>query len=199
MSMEQFGNKLGDSIRKILEQYREKDYLVVNRQMIGSFYHIFADAIYNYETGIIIVERFFPIQNAEPINARYRTLNKQDAEKAKKIKEELRSILATDILGVDEEGKAKLQERINELSEESKNIVPDASALKMYKYKNLPLNRMALYNEGEIASLSQVYASFVMSATMFLGMQNPMDYELMVSTMDYDDYTDLIVIPIKKE
>lgn len=199
MNMEQFGSKLGDSIKNVLEQYKEKDYLVANRQLVGSFYHIFADAIYNYETGIVIVERFFPMEKAEPVDAKYQTLNKENLERAKLIKAELRSILATDISGVDEQGKEKLQQRINELSEECKEVLPDAAGIKMYKHKNVPLNRIALYSEGELSTLSQIYASFVMSATMFLGMQNPMDYELMVSTIDYDDYTDLIVIPIKKE
>lgn len=197
MRIEDYGNKLKESIKKVLLEHKNGEYLVIDRGMAGNFYHIFADALYDYERGIILIERLFFEYNATPISVKYKTLSKENLEKAKSIRSKLREVLVKDISSSD--GEMERQKEIDELSAQCKDITPEIATIEMYKYKNMPLNKLSLYKEEDIDVLSEIYASFAISATMFLGMQDLSQYEVNVSTIKHTDYIDLILVPIKKE
>lgn len=192
-----FNHDLRESIKAALISFRGRNNLTINRQLSNSFVHIFADSLYDYEKGVILLDRFYRESACQKIGVPIKDFSSEDKELIKDVKDELQSLLKGHVLGTgDKEGR---QLRITELEDKLKGIIPSDTLLDAYVYDGLPLSKFDLYEDSQMDVLADVYAAFAVNTLLFMsfGTASYMDY--MISSIDGDDYTDLIIVPIKKE
>lgn len=190
-------DKLSEMTYKFFEKFKGKSLLVANRYVNLNFIDVFGDSLYNYERGIILLERFFKKDKCKQKGQKYKTITEDE----KKLIDEFAnfSINIPKVEVLSEEEKEKYTKKIKEYDENIQKIQPKMQVLDVYKYGDLVLAEIDLMTEENLKTLCDMYALFGINTLLVLTWSNTQNTTLCLKTIEYADYVDLILIPLKAD
>lgn len=188
---------VSDSIFKALTFLKDKSLLITNRNTNLNFIDVFADSLYNYERGIVLLERFFKKDKCRQKGEQFKTITEEEKQLVQDFATFSINIPDSSTLTEKEQDEytAKIQEFENKISD----IHPRIQLLDSYKYDDLNLVELSLMPDEQLKMISDMYAGFSISLLSSLTWSSLAGMSFGVKTIEYDDNIDLILIPIKAD
>lgn len=186
---------ISGEILKVFEKFLNEDLLVVNRSLDASYFNLFADSMFHYQTGVVLVERFFKKNKCRKKGTTHKSYKQKDIDLMNEFRKFTEDI--PDVKDLSEEEVNKINIKINEYKSKISVIEADVSLLKTYQYDEYKLMEIHLLDKAYLQGISLLYAEFatvILSTSMWNSLK---DIEIIVKTIEYDDYIDLIVFPVK--
>lgn len=177
-----------------LHRMKDGDFLVIDRQRKGDFFSVFSDALFDYDNGIIIVERFFKREKCKNRGDRVKTFSESDKELLLQFQTFSNSIPKSSILS--EQEKKEYEDKINEFVTEISKMKPDITAINAFAYKNYILSEFNNIDDDTLEKMSTLYAALCVNMLTALTWRTITDVSVGVTTIDRDDYIDMVFMPI---
>lgn len=176
---------------------KNKNLLITNRSVNSFFINTFADSMYAYQKGIVLIERLFKKDKCKQKGEKYKTISEEEKNLIREFTDFSNKIPELNTLS--ELEKSVYSNKINEYDEKINNISPKLQTLDTFKFCELSLAELDLIDDETLKNISDIYSSFSISFLSALTWTMPTDINYGIKTMEYDDYIDLILIPIKIE
>lgn len=186
---------LSSVIQSAFEVFSGKNMYIINRKAERGYYFVFAEALFDYEAGVLLLERFYKKEKCAPSGTKIKTFSEDDRQLMidfHKFSEEI-----PDVASIDEDEKLQISVRLKEFQDKVKQIKPDITVLDTYRYKDYLLVSFDDTEDTTKEVMANMYADFGITMLSTLAWAALKDVSFMVSTIEFDDYVDLILIPIK--
>jgi len=188
-------DKISELIKQCFDSLKGQDLLITNRRISGDYFSTFADSLYAYEKGIVLLERFFKKDKCKWIGQEYKEFSEKDKELLKEFEEFAHNIPTS--IDTTQEERTKYSDKLEGYQGRIKNIAPKIGIINDYMYDDIRLILLDDVEDEGLKNLSNSYSSFgiAMLTTLTWGNINGLSFG--ITTINYDDYVDLILIPIK--
>lgn len=198
LNEDSFVKNLSESIKEVMLELKEKDFFVTQRNAGTWFIQIFGDAIFTYDFGILLVERFYKGSKCNKKGKKVKTISDDDKKNIIEFTKLAKDIPNSSELS--EEEQEKYLNTIKEYQDILKNVKPEIKVLEKHHYKDIPLASLSELTNEEIDIICESNASFACSFLMNMSWGSIfMQCGLILSTVESNDYIDLILIPTKVE
>lgn len=191
--------RLAEQIENLFKKYEEDnlldELLVVDRTLDTSFFEIYSDSTFHYQKGVVLVERFFKKDKCKKKGFKYKSFKDEDKELIKEF--EIFSKSIPNVENLSEEEISKYNLTINEYRDKIRDLKPDITVLKTYEYSDYKLKELKLIDEVQRHIISKLYSEFAIVTFSSLMWSALDEIDILIKTIEYDDYIDLIVFPIK--
>lgn len=195
------GDNLFDQISKLILDSMNKmiggEFLVVDRQIKGDFFSIFSDSLFDYDAGIILLERFFKRDKCKLKGEKVKTFTDDDKKIISEFELFSNSIPKAAVLTESE--RQGYTDKINEYLSKIKEMTPDIRTIESYSYKRYALAEFENIDKDTLEKMSQIYAAFCINMISALTWSSLQSVSIGVTTIEYDDYIDMILTPIRME
>lgn len=189
--------KIAEVIKKGFKLFEKENFLIVSRGSGDSYFKILRDSLFDYVEGVVLLERFFKKDKCTQKGEKYKTLSEKDKKTIRDFEE-----LATNIPSASElnnEEIKKYTDKINEYNEKMFEIKPELRVYDTFKYQDINLVEFDLIPDEEKEIMCSMYADYALTFLSFITWSPVTESSYMITTIEYSDYVDLILMPIKKE
>lgn len=189
-----FLKQLKELVLKSLKQMKGNELLIINRQLKGGFYSIFRDAFYDYQKGVILLERFFKKQKCSKKEEGVKTFSEKDKALLQEFNEFSKSI--PNVVDLTLEEREEYTEKINKYLVEINQMSPEILTYDYFSYKsNLLMEFDDIEDEvlENISGLLTGMSTYLMSALTWISLSST---AVGITTIEYADYVDMVLMPI---
>lgn len=194
--------KISDELISKITKFREEsDLRVIRKDLSGSFIRVFKDSLFEYNDGIILLERFYKPNTVKYEKYNYASMKEEDKELLLKLEEASNSIPPIDVLSEDKS--AEYIDEINKLCNDVKNIKPEYKDVVMeyieVPFGKIPLKSIKELSDNEIAGRSLLSASLALSIYQSIFLVDDFTEGLSLISVEHDEYIDLVIVPYSNE
>lgn len=190
-------SELTKLIKDSLDIFKGGEFLVTKRDSGFNYLNVFSEALYEYNKGIFLIERFFKKSKCTELDKKVRFLNKEDINYIKEFQDFTGSI--PDIHTLTEEEVNEYNNKLNVYKENMAKMKSEVALVSTIHYDNNKLIDFNQFSDEEIKIMSENYT--LMLAGLFAGLthKNIEKTKIGISSVEHEDYIDIISYPINKE
>lgn len=189
--------KISETLKTAVNKFSEDGFLIANRKG-GTFFNTFANSMFEYNSGVLMLERFYKKEKCSKENKMCKTFSDEDKKLMKEFSEFTKSIPTASELSKNE--REKYTDRIGDYRIKISAIKEDVAVIETYMYKNILLLELSDLEKSEmIEGLIGTYTAFCFSFFSAMSWSNLEDVSVAISVIENEDYIDLIIFPIRKE
>ena len=188
-------DKVSEMVIECFDKLKGMDLLVMDRKFNGNYLSVFAESLYTYEKGVVLLERFFKKDKCKQIGQEYKTFSDEDRKVLSEFNEFAHNIPSS--VTTTEKEREEYYSKLSDFEKEIENIKPQSNVLDVYKYDNSNLILFDNFEDKDLKNMSDSYSSFGISILTTLTWGGIDGVAFGITTIDNDDYVDLIMIPIK--
>lgn len=186
--------QLAEMIEEAFNIFKGADLLIVNRRVKGDFFDVIAESLYEYEKGVVLLERFFRKEKCKQKGMEFKEISQEDKDIIREFTKFSQSM--PEISGLSDDEKDEYTDKLNDYTEKIKNIEPESATLNAFQYKNLSLAEFDLTDEDTLKVMSHLYAGFGLNFLTSMSWASLEDVGIALTTVEHKDYIDLLIIPI---
>lgn len=192
-----FIDNISESILKALFFLKNKSLLITNRNIGLGFIDSFADSLYTYNRGVVLIERLFKKDKCKQKGEQYSVISSED----KDIVDEFVKFSSNipEISSLTPYEKDEYIKNIHQYESKISSITPKVKVLDVYKYDNLSLVELDLMTDEDLSTLSLIYSNFYCSIFPYLTWGSVQELSIAIKSIDCGDFIDLVLIPIKTD
>lgn len=197
MEKDKYLDELGKLIYSGLCELRGGNFYVSKRDMSFNFLHIFADSLYEYNKGILLLERFFKADKCEDSFKKIKYFNEEDIKKISDFKDFTSNI--PNVTDLTEQEIEEVNLKINNYKNEMEGIKANYEIASIKKYESSELVEFDSIDDDTLKIISEnlvIFVAGVLSGVSFTNIEN---LKLGISSVDHEDYIDVIIYNIKEE
>lgn len=196
-----FDKSLGEMI-KIIKKFKETNELyAVRKDVGGNFMKIFKDSLFEYNDGIILLERFYKNKSLKYDMVNFPYMKDEDKELIKKLEDMSNSMPTTSEM--EEEDVKRYSDEINKLCEDIKNIKPEykEGSVKYIDsvFGKIIMKGLSEMSDDEILSRCILAISLALSMYESIFLVDEFDEGVSIMSIENDDYVDLVIVPYSNE
>lgn len=184
-------------IEEAFNIFKGADLLIVNRRMKGDFFEVMAESMYEYNKGVVLLERFFKKSKCMKKGMKMEELSEDSKDLIKEFTHFSQSLPKSATLT--EEERNEYTSKIEDYTKRIKEIKPEEVILQAYQYKKMSLSEFDLIEQETLSVMSNLYAGLGLNLLMGLSWSSLEDVSIALTTVEYRDYIDLILIPVKEK
>lgn len=172
-------------------------FLIIDRQRKGDFFSVFSDALFDYDAGIVLIERFFRREKCKLKGEKVKTFSDED----KKIIAEFETFSSAipKAATLSEEERAEYTNKVNLYLDKINTMKPDITVLDSYAYKKYILTEFDNIDDETLDKMSSLYGAFCTNFITALTWAPLQGLSIGITTIEYEDYIDMVLMPIKIE
>lgn len=186
---------LAIEISKVFEKFSKEDLLIINRGLDSSFFSVFSESLFHYKSGVILVERFYKKNKCKSKGIKHKTYKEADKKLMSDFQKFSNSLPNSHELS--EEELEKYNKELSDFKKKVSDIEPELKVLNSYQYGDSKLIEFNSIDEGYREEISLMYSNFALNILSVSTWSSLSDVEIIVKTIEDDDYVDLIVFPVK--
>lgn len=186
--------QLAKMIEEAFKIFKGAELLIVNRKAKGDFFEVIAESLYEYEKGVVLIERFFRKKHCSQKGMEYKKISDSDKDIIKEFSEFSKQV--PEVSTLSEEEKDDYTNKLNEYTEKIKNINPEVAILDTFQYKKFSLVEFDLIDDKTLEITSNLYAGFSINFLTAMSWASLEDVSIALTTVEHKDYIDLIIVPI---
>lgn len=188
--------QIAERILEAFNIFKGADLLIVNRRIKGDFIEVMAESLYEYQKGVVLLERFYKRDKCNPRGMQVEEISQENKDLLKEFTEFSRSIPSASTLT--EEERNNYTSKIEEYSKRIEEIKPEKTILKSYQYKKFALAEFDLVEDETLQVMSNLYAGLGINFLTTMSWSSLEDVGVALTTVEHKDYIDLILIPVKQ-
>lgn len=195
--------KVADEIKNRLNEYKEKNpgLRVIRREYGTSYYKVFKDSLYEYNDGIILLERLYKENMVKYDMFEQAYMDDNDKELIQKLEDISKEVPEADKVS-GEEGEKYLKE-VQELCKDVSNIEVKYKDVS-FEYIDSVLTKIAVksiasLNDEEISARAALSSSLALTMYQSLFLADEFNQGLSVLGIDQGDYIDMVLVPYSNQ
>lgn len=195
--------KITDEIRNKLHDYKEKDLnlRVIRREYGASYYKVFKDSLFEYNDGIILLERLYKEKTVKYDMFEQAYMDDSDKELIKRLEEISKEVPSADKVS-GEEGEKHLKE-VQDLCETISNIEVKYKDV-AFEYIDSAIAKIAVkplssLTDEEISARAILSSSLALTMYQSLFLADEFNQGLSILGIDQEEYIDMVLVPYSNE
>lgn len=195
-------DKAVNEMVQIMNKFKETNELhAVRKDLGGNFMRIFKDSLFEYNDGIILLERFYKDKHLKFDMVNFPYVKDEDKELIQQLEELSESMPATNEMN--QEQIQEYSSKINQLCSDIKNIKPDYREDQI-KYIDTVFGKiitknLSEMNDEEILSRSLLAVSLALSMYESIFLIDEFHEGVSIMSIENDAYVDLVIVPYSAE
>lgn len=189
--------QVADRIEEAFKIFKGADLLIVNRKVKGDFFEVMAESLYEYNKGVVLLERFYKKDKCKQKGMQVEQISQENKDLIREFTQFSHSIPKATTLT--EEERNDYSAKIKDYTDKIQNIKPEKTILKTYQYKNFSLAEFDLIDEETLKVISNLYAGMGLNFLTSMSWATLEDVGIALTTVEHKDYIDLILIPVKQK
>ena len=189
--------QVADRIEEAFKIFKGADLLIVNRKVKGDFFEVMAESLYEYNKGVVLLERFYKKDKCKQKGMQVEQISQENKDLIREFTQFSHSIPKAATLTKEERN--DYSAKIKDYTDKIQNIKPEKTILKTYQYKNFSLAEFDLIDEKTLKVMSNLYASMGLNFLTSMSWATLEDVGIALTTVEHKDYIDLILIPVKQK
>lgn len=194
-------DKLADEIRAKLTELRTSDLRIVKKEDSGCFIRVFKDSLFEYNDGIILLERLYKPNCLNKKSVRYAYLEDKDKEALAELEKVSSSMPSISELSKEES--SEYIDTVNDLCAKVSGIETKYGDLDLEYYDAsfgiVPVKSMTTLTDEEIAGRAVLSASFALSMYQSIFLEDTFVDGISILGIEQNEYLDIVVVPYSNE
>lgn len=170
-------------------------YAIIQRNQTNKFIPIFGDAIFAYNKGMVLIERFYRVEKCSDEESKIKTLKEEDISLIKEFNAFSQNIPSS--AHTTEEEKKEYEDKIKDYQDKISKIKPEIRVINKLHYGNTPLCELDDLSEEQIDNLSSMYSALCVAYTSSMSWNAMNKLSFIVISIDEKDYSDLLLVPVR--